>query len=247
MASIDDSDMQPKPRKAWVKWAILAAFVGVILVFFALGGREWLSLERLQANLDRLATYTAEHYWATLLVFGVVYTAVTVFALPGASLFTLAGGFLFGTWVGTLLVTAFATLGSVLLFWGARYLFGDKTREKLKGNGRMAKMVRGFEEDAFGYLLFLRLVPVFPFALVNTVPALTAISTRTYTIATAIGILPATFVYCNLGKTLPNIRSLGELASGRVLLSLVLLGLLALMPIVVKRIYAARHKALDVE
>lgn len=247
MAATDQHNATPKGGKPWVKWAILGGIAVALVAFFAFGGKDLLSLATLQSNLDRLADFTQRHYWATMVVFGIIYTAYTVLFLPGASVLTLTAGFLFGRFMGTLIVLCFATLGATLVFWGARYLFGEATRAKLSGDGRVAKLVRGFEQDAVGYLLFLRLVPVFPFPLINTVPALTSISSRTYIITTAIGILPATFVYCNLGRTLPNIQSLSQLVSTEVLLSFALLGLLALMPTAVKRIYAARRKQAIVE
>ena len=149
---------------------------------------------------------------------------------------SLTVGFVFGRWVGTALVVVAATLGATLLFLAARYLFADAARRRMGTLGE--KINAGFTANAFSYLLFLRLVPVFPFFLVNLAPAFTTIPLRTYVLATAIGIVPGTFVFVNLGQALGRIDSLQGLVSLDVLAGLGLLALLALVPVVVQRIRA---------
>jgi uncharacterized membrane protein YdjX (TVP38/TMEM64 family) len=142
-------------------------------------------------------------------------------------------GFVFGRWVGTLLVVIAATVGATLVFLAARYLFADAARRRLGPLG--AKINAGFTADAFSYLLFLRLVPLFPFFLVNLAPAFTSIPLRTYVLATLIGIVPGTFVYVNLGQTLGRIDSLQGLVSGETLAAFGLLGAFALLPVLWKK------------
>jgi len=222
---------QPRP---WLKLLVVFVFVGGLGAFFGLGGEQWLSLEALQSNRDQLLGYTATHYWLMVGIALAVYTASTAFSIPGGAVLSLAMGFLFGRWIGTVLILVAATLGATIVFIAARYLFADAARRRLSG-GVGARIIGGFHDNAFHYLLFLRLVPVFPFFLVNLAPAFTPIPVRTYVIATAIGILPGSFVFANLGKSLGRIDSLNQLVSAETLLAFTLLGVFALAPVVIKK------------
>ena len=148
---------------------------------------------------------------------------------------SLLTGFLFGRGPGTLLIVVAATIGATLLLVSARYLFADAARSRLEKNPRAARLLAGFDQGAFNYLLFLRLVPVFPFWLVNLASAVTRIPVRTYILGTAIGILPGSFVFANLGSSLGAVDSFKGLVSGDVLIALGLLGVLSLIPILLKR------------
>lgn len=230
------------PTRTWLKIAILAVFVAGLGAYVALGGQRWLSLDALKEHRDALLTYTRDHY--PLMVVGMiaVYTATAALSIPGATILSLATGFLFGRWAGTLIIVVSATAGATLVFLAARYLLADTIQRRLGERGR--RLVRGFREDAFNYLLFLRLVPVFPFWLVNLAPALTGMRVGTYFGATAVGILPGSFVFAHLGMSLGRIDSVGELLSLKVLSALALLGLFALIPVVVRR-RRGRLDALD--
>jgi len=150
----------------------------------------------------------------------------------------LTMGFLFGRWLGTALVVIAATTGATLAFLAARYLFADAARRRMGALGE--KINAGFTENALNYLLFLRLVPLFPFFLVNLAPAFTSISVRTFVVGTLIGIIPGSFVFVNLGQTLSRIDSLSGLLSTETIAAFVLLGVLALVPVVIRRIRSAR-------
>jgi uncharacterized membrane protein YdjX (TVP38/TMEM64 family) len=226
----------PRP---WGKLALLALFVGGIAAFFALGGRRYLSLESLNDNRDALLAFADRHFLAALAIAFLVYAGAVALSLPGALVLSLAMGLIFGRWVGTLLVVVAATVGATLLFLAARYLFADFARTRLGTLGE--KINAGFTENAFSYLLFLRLVPLFPFFLVNLAPAFTAVPLRTYVLATLIGIIPGSFVYVNLGQTLGRIESLHGLVSPETLLAFVLLGLFALLPVAWKRLKGRRE------
>ena len=193
------------------------------------GGQHYLSLETIKANRDALLAFAERNFIAALAIAFVVYAGATALSLPGGLVLSLAMGFIFGRWVGTVLVVVAATVGATLVFLAARYLFADWARKRLGGVGE--KINAGFTENAFAYLLFLRLVPAFPFFLVNLAPAFTAIPLRTYVLATLIGIIPGTFVYVNLGQTLGRIESLKGLVSRETLLAFALLGLFALLPV----------------
>jgi len=154
---------------------------------------------------------------------------------------SLAMGFVFGRWVGTALVVAAATTGAALVFLAARYLFADAARRRLGALGE--RINAGFNESAFSYLLFLRLVPLFPFFLVNLAPAFTTVPLRTYVLATLVGIIPGSFVFANLGQALGRLDSLQGLVSPQVLGGLGLLALFALVPVIVQKLRARGGRA----
>jgi uncharacterized membrane protein YdjX (TVP38/TMEM64 family) len=218
--------------------ALAALFVAVLVAFFALDGQRYLSLEAIKGNRDALLQFAANHYVEALAIGFIVYVAATAFSLPGGLVLSLTMGFIFGRWIGTLLIVIAATIGATLVFLAARYLFADAARRRMGALGQ--KLCDGFTANAFNYLLFLRLVPLFPFFLVNLAPAFTAISVRTFVIATLIGIIPGSFVYANLGQTLGRIDSLAGLVSTETIIALALLGLLALVPVVVRRLRSGR-------
>ena len=218
---------------------IALAFAGAVAAFFALGGHRYLSLDTIKGNRDALFAFTQSHYAQALAIAFVGYVAAAAFSLPGGLLLSLTCGFLFGRWVGTVLVVFAATIGAALLFLAARYVFADAARRRLGALGE--KINAGFTRNAFSYMLFLRLVPAFPFFLVNLAPAFTSISLRTFVAATFIGIIPGTFVFVNLGETLGHIDSLQGLVSWETLGAFALLGMLALVPIAVRKREDARR------
>ncbi len=217
--------------------AVIAVGIGAFF-YFDLG--QYLSLDALKQNRDRLLAFTESNYAASVAIFILTYIAVTGLSLPGAVILTLAGGFVFGGVFGTLFVNLGATTGATLAFLAARYLLRDWVEEKF---GTWVEPVQqGFAKNAFSYLLTLRLIPLFPFFAVNLVSGLTRVSVGTYVAATAIGIIPGSFVYAYAGRQLGTINSLKEIASLNVIGAFVLLGLLALMPMLYKRFSAKPPK-----
>lgn len=204
----------------------IAAFV-----YFDLG--QYLSLESLKANRDGLLSYTESNFGLAMAVFIVAYIIQTGFSLPGGAIMTLAGGFLFGSVLGTVLVNIGATTGATLAFLVARYLLRDWVEHKF--GDRLEPIQAGFAKNAFSYLMTLRLIPAFPFFLVNLVSGLTRVNLGTYVLATSLGIIPGSFVFAFAGRQLGTINSLGEIASPPVLLAFTFLGLLALMPIAYRK------------
>ena len=215
-----------------LKIALAVLFVGVVVAFFALGGQDYLSLDTIKANRDRLLAFTETNFATALAIAFAVYAGAVAFSLPGGLILSLTMGFIFGRWVGTVLVVLAATLGSAIVFLAARYIFADAARKRLGALGE--RINAGFTKNAFSYLLFLRLVPVFPFFLVNLAPAFTSIPLRTYVAATFLGIIPGTFVFVNLGQTLGRIDSLEGLVSLETLGAFALLGVFALVPVAIK-------------
>jgi len=209
---------------------LLAVGIGAFF-YFDLG--QYLSLDSLKANRDNLLSYTQANFGTAVGIFILLYIIQTGFSLPGGAIMTLAGGFLFGSVLGTLFVNLGATTGATLAFLVARYLLRDWVESKF--GDRLGPIQAGFAKNAFSYLMTLRLIPAFPFFLVNLVSGLTRVNLGTYVAATSLGIIPGSFVFAFAGRQLGTINSLGEIASPPVLLAFTLLGLLALMPIMYRK------------
>ena len=216
---------------------VIAVFIVAIAAFFALGGARWLSIDTLRAERSTLIAFADRHFAAALALALLVYVGVISLTLPTFVL-TLASGLVFGRWVGTAVAVAGLTSGATVVFVAARYLFADVARRRLGRRGR--RIAAGFADHAWSYMLFVRVVPLFPFVLVNLASAVAPIPLSTYVIATAIGVVPATFVYANLGEALGRVDSIDAAMSPDVVFGLVLLGLLALTPVVVGRVRAWR-------
>ncbi len=224
----------------WKKVLILLIFVGGFSAFFLLGGDQYFNFSILKANRDRLLAYTHNHYWLILIGTMAIYTASTALSLPVATLLSLTTGFLFGLWVGTAIILFSATLGATLAFLAARYVFAETVSRRM---GTMAKkLISEFHRNDFNYLLFLRLVPLFPFWLINLATAFTPIKVQTYVAATAIGIIPGAFVFTNLGQSLGRIDSPDQLLSFKTISALILLGIFALIPIFVKKFRSTKKE-----
>lgn|SRR5262245_42277526 len=215
------------------KIVVALLFLSAIGAFFFFDLKSYLSLDALKANRDNLLVFTQDHYVPAVALFILVYILQTAFSLPGATIMTLGGGFLFGSLWGPLYVNIGATTGATLAFLAARYLFRQWVERKF--GDRLGAIQEGFAKNAFNYLLTLRLIPFFPFFLVNLLSGLTRVKVRTYVVATAVGIIPGSAVYTFAGRQLGTINALSELASPRVLLALTLLGLLMLVPIIYRK------------
>ena len=218
--------------------------VAVLLVglglFWALGLGRYFSFDTLSQHHAELTAWVAAHGVLAAFAFMASYALVVAFSLPIAVLITPLGGFLFGPWLGAALAVVGATLGAVAVFLAARTALRDVFRAR--AGKTLAKLEDGFKRDAFHYLLFLRLVPVFPFWLVNIVPALLGMSLAAYTLATLIGIIPGAVVYASVGAGFGRLFERGEMPNlgvifeWRILLPLLGLAALALVPIVYTRL-----------
>ncbi len=216
---------------------ILALVIGLAIgAFFYFDLGRFLSLDALKDNRAHLLAFTDANYVAAVGVFISAYAIVTGLSLPGAVILTLAGGFTFGAVLGTVFVNLGATTGATLAFFTARYVLRDTVERKFGTS--LKPFQEGFAKNAFSYLLTLRLIPLFPFFVVNLVSGLTRVRAGTYIGATALGIIPGSFVYAYAGRQLGTINSLKEIASPNVIGAFVLLGLLALIPVVYKRFAA---------
>ena len=234
-ASLQVSSSPPR-KSVGGKIAIAVIFAAAIAAFFYFDLRQYLTLESLKAHRDQLLAYTDAHFVAAVAIFSGLYVLQTTFSLPGGALLTLTGGFLFGSFLGTLIVVVPATLGATMAFLVARYLLRDWVERKF--GDRLEAFQRGFAKNAFSYLLTLRLIPLFPFFLVNLVSGLTRIRLGTYAAATALGIIPGTFIFANAGRQLGSINSLNDVASPSVLGAFGLFALFALVPVLYRKVRA---------
>ncbi len=217
----------------------LIFLIGMIALW-QFGLKDIFSLKTIQHYGDTLQDYIARNPRDGKLIFVGIYIIAICLCFPVAALFDLVAGFLFGTWVGGALVMCGAVIGAVLVFLIAQTGFGKPLRAK--AGPFYTRIANEMHQGAAGYLLFMRLVPVFPFALVNIIPALLHVRLWTFIWTTVIGIAPMTFIYANLGETLGTINSLKDLFSPALAGALGLLGLLALSPIAVKKIRAHKTK-----
>jgi uncharacterized membrane protein YdjX (TVP38/TMEM64 family) len=211
---------------------LLAILIGVVL-FFRFELHRFLTLESLKANRQSLLAFHADHRLLMVSGFMAVYVLQTALSLPGATILSLAAGAIFGTILGTVYAVIAATMGATLAFLITRYLLRDLVAARF--GPRLEGINHELEERGFNYLLFLRLVPVFPFFLINLSAGLTRLPLRTFFFGTLFGIIPGGFVYVNAGAGLASIDSLSGIASPRVLGSFALLGLFALIPAIYGR------------
>ena len=247
-------------RSAVRRWLPLAVIVALSVAAIAIGWNRKISFETLVRHNEAVHAFILGSRITAVAIYVAVYVVAIALSLPGGLILTMSGGFLFGGLLGGAAAVIGATAGACIFFTIAKSAFGEHLARRA---GPLAeKLAEGFRADAFHYLLFLRLVPVFPFVLINIVPALAGVRLRTFAAATFIGIIPATFTFAFLGAGLESvIRAQSAiyhacLAAGgadckldfdvkaavtpELLGALAALGLLALIPVAVKRIRARR-------
>ncbi len=233
------TEVQLETTKPLWKRLLPLGVIGLALaLFFAAGLHQYLSLETLASNQVKLQQLADENLLVAMLTVIVVYATLTAISVPGAAIMTLLSGLILGAVYGGISVVIGATIGATIIFLAGRSAAGDVLARK--GGDTVAKLEAGFSENAMSYLFILRLVPLFPFWLVNLSAAAFQVPTRTYVIATFFGIMPGTFIYAAVGAGLGSITessSVGAevLLQGKVIIPLVALILLSLVPILVKR------------
>ena len=210
---------------------IIAACIGA---FFYLGLGQYLTLESLKAQQSAIADYRAAKPFTALMLYALIYIAVTGLSLPGATILTLAGGAVFGLLWGTLIVSFASTIGATLAFLAARFLFRDSVAAKFDDS--LKAIDEGVEREGGFYLFTLRLVPLFPFFIINLLMGLTKMKTWTFYAVSQVGMLAGTVVYVNAGTQLGKVKSLAGILSPTLLGSFILLGL---FPLIAKKIVAA--------
>ncbi len=199
----------------------------LVAVFFAFDLPQYLTLDAFKARQNDIDVFYRANPWVTICMYFGIYVAVTSLSLPGAALMTLAGGAIFGVMVGTLVVSFASTLGATVAFLVSRFLLRDWVQERFGDS--FAAVNEGVRKDGPFYLFTLRLVPVFPFFVINLLMGLTPIRTLVYYVVSQIGMFPATVVYVNAGTQLAKIESLGGILSPGLLVSFALLGVFPLL------------------
>lgn len=246
------------------RWAPLIILLCGIAAVYASGLHNYLSLDAIAGNRDTLMEFVAGNPVLAAVSYVLIYMAAVAFSLPGAALLTILGGFLFGWLPGGILTVIAATTGATAVFLIARTALGDALARR--AGPWMERLSGGFREDAFHYMLFLRLVPVFPFWLVNIAPAVAGVGLGTYTLTTLIGIIPGTFAFSALGSGLDSIiiqqqsvyqscvaekgaascelaLDAGALVTPQLLAGFAALGVVALIPVVMKKLRARKKAA----
>ncbi len=218
-------------KKITKKIAILTVLVGLVVIFKVLGLGQYLTLSYVKASQEKFAALYVDHSLLVIAAYMMIYILVTSLSLPGAAVMTLAGGALFGLWIGTLVVSFASTIGATLACFVSRFVLRDWVQRKF--SDKLKTVNEGVEREGPLYLFTLRLIPVFPFWLINLVMGLTKMPLRTFYWVSQVGMLAGTVVYVNAGKELAKIDSLSGILSPGLILSFVLLGL---FPIAAKKL-----------
>ena len=215
---------------------ILAAIVGgLIALWFLTPLGELVDFRRIFANRDQLLETVRSRYLAAVLIYIGVYVAATALSLPGATALTLLGGFFFGPWLATVYVNIAATSGAFLIYLAARWFLGDGIQQKY--GEKLSRFNREIEENGPNYMLTLRLIPVFPFFMVNLFAGVTTIRPRQFLWTTALGIIPGSFAYAWLGHAG---ATLGDGAPWQLFVALGLLAVLSLLPVLIRKLRGRR-------
>lgn len=248
--------VSPLARPVWRRLLPLLVALALLGVILANGWHRLLTLENIVIARDRFQETIGEHWLLSIVAYIAIYTSAVALSVPGALLLTLSGGLMFGWFVGGLAAVAGASMGAILLFLIARSAFGETLR--CRAGPSLARLVEGFRRNALNYLLFLRLVPAFPFFIVNIAAALLGVPLRTYIVGTVLGVVPATFAFASIGAGLDSVVAAAKaeqaaciaakaaalcplaltaksLVTREILIALTLLGIVALLPVAYKR------------
>lgn len=220
-------------KKNAKRFILLALFVAAVIAVRFTDVGNVLTFENLSKNRDALLAYVNGHYAASVLTYVAVYIAAVALNVPGAAILTMAGGFLFGTALTVLYANIGATAGAVLAFLLARYLLGEWVQSRYRT--QLAGFNSEIERSGSKYLLTLRLIPVFPFFLINFLAGMTTVPLRTFLWTTSLGIIPAAAVFAFAGRQIGTISSAGEVLSPKVIIAFILLAFLALIPALISR------------
>lgn len=205
---LPDAAQVSAPKSAVKRFAPLGVVLLALAAFFALGGPKYVNIDTLRDNREALAAFVDGNFIMAIAGFIALYAVLVGISFPGASILSVFGGFLFGTVTGGFAIVTGATIGATLIFLAARYAIGDALSKK--AGPYMQKFEAGLKENEFSYMLILRLIPLFPFFIVNIVPALFNVKLRNYVITTFLGIIPGSFVYASVGAGVGAVFDAGE-------------------------------------
>lgn len=222
------------------RWLLAAAIAALVALFFTLDLGRHLTLDALKASREALTGAYASHPFGVIAGYFTIYVLVTALCIPGATVLTLAGGATFGVVTGTLLVSFASATGATLAFLASRHVMRDAIQQRF--GDKLMVINDGITKNGASYLLTLRLMPVFPFVVINLALGLTPLATRTFYWVSQVGMFPATVIYVNAGTQLAAIDRLSAILSPVLLASLALLGIL---PLVAKQVIDAVAKRRD--
>ncbi len=238
----------PKPSFSIARLIPLLVFAAVLVAFFALGLNKYLTLDLLKENREVLKTWVHANKTEAVLLFIAAYIVVAAFSLPISVLVSITGGFLFGSVFGAAWGVIGATIGATILFLVAKTALGDPLRQRFAS--QVKSLEEGFRANAVSYMLLLRLVPLFPFWLVNLAASFTGVSVVTFVVTTFIGIIPGAFVFASIGSGLNALFEAGEqpdlsltslISDSRFYIPIVGLAVLSLIPIVYRTFFAKKQ------
>lgn len=243
MENVTDSAKSEKSATSWwPRLLVLGAILGVAVMGAVLLG-DLLSFEALRDNREALIGFRNANYVATVLVFIALYVVIVGFSLPGGTVASLTGGFLFGLFPGVVFNVCGATLGAVVIFLAARWGLGRRLAAKMEASeGRIKAIKDGIDENQWSMLFLIRLVPVVPFFVANLIPALVGVPLWRYAVSTFFGIMPAAVVFTSIGAGLGDVFARGEtpdlglIFEPQILLPILGLCGLAALPIVLKAV-----------
>ena len=220
--------------------AVIVIFAALVVAFFWFDLTRYLDLEYLKSRQADIDVFYRDHPVALLAGYFLIYVAITGLSLPGAAIMTLVGGAVFGLLWGTVLVSFASTIGATIAFVVARYILRDGIQRRY--GDRLKAINEGVERDGAFYLFTLRLVPAFPFFVINLVMGLTPMRTLTFALVSQLGMLPGTIVFVNAGTQLARIESLQGILSPTLIGSFVLLGVFPLIAKWIVGIVKARRE-----
>ena len=218
-------------KKLIQRLLIVGAIIILVVLFNVLGLGQYLTLDYLKASQDKFALLYGDHRFTVIAAYMAVYIIVTALSLPGAAIMTLAGGAMFGFWIGVIVVSFASTIGATLACFVARFLLRDWVQNKF--GEKLSSINTGIENEGAFYLFSLRLVPIFPFFVINLAMGLTTMKLLTFYLTSQIGMFPGTMVFVNAGKELGKIESLSGILSPGLIISFIILGI---FPITVKKL-----------
>lgn len=242
-ADTETPDGAPKKKSLFARLAPLGVLLLALAAFFALGGPQYLNLETVQGFLREIDGWVQANLWLAVIAYMIFYALAVSISVPGALWFTIGAGFLFGPFLGTGVAVFGATVGATIIFLAARYAFADWARAKFPGV--IAKLQDGFKQDAFTYMVILRLIPALPFFGINIGTAVLNVPVRAYFLGTLVGVIPGAYVYAVVGDTaaqaaIDGIPSFGSLLTPQLIGAIVAFIALAILPLVYRRLTARK-------
>ena len=235
-------------RKYW-KFILLATFLIIIILLNYTGLFSVLNISFINQHNDYIVSYVEDNFYLASIFFTFIYILAVVFSIPGAWLLTVSGGYIFGWLFGGIYAVIAATIGACIIFLMAKSILRDFFKKKIiNKKSILQKIENGVNNNAFSYLLFMRLMPIFPFVFVNIAPAILGIRFNIYAFTTFIGIIPGTMVYALLGEGASEVFISSDIANfedynfTKIIIGLSILSLLSLSPIIIKYIKFYRDK-----